>query len=92
MIIPCGLTVSLAEGERTKLLNKCKELEEKLQNAGIRAKVDYRDNYSPGWKFNHWELKVSGVFRILFALRCDYFVMFVSCVMLKEAIKQAERS
>ena len=18
---------------------------------------DYRDNYSPGWKFNHWELK-----------------------------------
>lgn len=57
VIIPCGLTVSLAEGERTKLLNKCKELEEKLQNAGIRAKVDYRDNYSPGWKFNHWELK-----------------------------------
>ena len=20
-------------------------------------KGDYRDNYSPGWKFNHWELK-----------------------------------
>ncbi|XP_068687645.1 bifunctional glutamate/proline--tRNA ligase-like [Montipora foliosa] len=57
VIIPCGLTVSLAEAEKTKLLNKCKDLEEKLQNAGIRAKVDYRDNYSPGWKFNHWELK-----------------------------------
>lgn len=24
----------------------------------IRADTDMRDNYSPGWKFNHWELKV----------------------------------
>lgn len=24
----------------------------------IRADTDLRDNYSPGWKFNHWELKV----------------------------------
>ncbi|XP_060881992.1 bifunctional glutamate/proline--tRNA ligase-like isoform X2 [Metopolophium dirhodum] len=23
----------------------------------IRADTDLRDNYSPGWKFNHWELK-----------------------------------
>lgn len=58
VIIPCGLTVSLAEAEKVKLLSKCKELEEKLKSAGVRAKGDYRDNYSPGWKFNHWELKV----------------------------------
>ncbi|XP_067018170.1 bifunctional glutamate/proline--tRNA ligase-like [Acropora muricata] len=57
VIIPCGLTVSLAEAEKVKLLSKCKELEEKLKSAGVRAKGDYRDNYSPGWKFNHWELK-----------------------------------
>jgi prolyl-tRNA synthetase len=25
--------------------------------AGVRVKVDDRDNYSPGWKFNHWEQK-----------------------------------
>jgi hypothetical protein len=24
----------------------------------IRADTDLRENYSPGWKFNHWELKV----------------------------------
>ncbi|XP_037944056.1 bifunctional glutamate/proline--tRNA ligase-like [Teleopsis dalmanni] len=24
---------------------------------GIRCEGDYRNNYSPGWKFNHWELK-----------------------------------
>ncbi len=25
--------------------------------ADIRAELDARDNYKPGWKFNHWELK-----------------------------------
>lgn len=31
-----------------------------VQNSSkiIRAETDLRDNYSPGWKFNHWELKV----------------------------------
>ena len=28
-----------------------------LKKAGIRAKVDSRINYKPGWKFNHWEVK-----------------------------------
>lgn len=27
------------------------------KNELIRVEGDYRDNYSPGWKFNHWELK-----------------------------------
>ena len=64
MIIPCGLTATLPEAEKTKLLDKCKELEERLKSVGIRAKGDYRDNYSPGWKFNHWELKVSTLLHI----------------------------
>ena len=33
--------------------------------AGIRTKLDDRDNYTPGWKYNHWELK--GV-----PLRCEF--------------------
>lgn len=28
-----------------------------MQNAGIRVEVDIRDEYSPGWKFNQWELR-----------------------------------
>ena len=24
---------------------------------GVRVNVDDRDNYNPGWKYNHWELK-----------------------------------
>ena len=28
-----------------------------LKKTDIRAQLDLRDNYNPGWKFNHWELK-----------------------------------
>ena len=47
----------MKEEERTGLYATCKEYEDSLVNAGVRVKGDYRDNYSPGWKFNHWELK-----------------------------------
>lgn len=33
------------------------ELLKVLQDAGVRVKYDDRDNYNPGWKYNHWELK-----------------------------------
>ncbi|CDW59860.1 Bifunctional aminoacyl tRNA synthetase [Trichuris trichiura] len=44
VIIPCGITT-------------CNELEETLCNNSVRCTCDLRDNYSPGWKFSHWELK-----------------------------------
>jgi len=28
-----------------------------LKKLNIKCKIDDRDNYNPGWKFNHWELK-----------------------------------
>ena len=28
-----------------------------LLQLGVRAHIDDRDNYNPGWKYNHWELK-----------------------------------
>lgn len=40
---------------------KCAEYRKQLFSANIRARVDLRENYSPGWKFNHWELKVNVV-------------------------------
>lgn len=58
MIVPCGVTVSMKEEEKKALLTSCKGLEESLRKKNIRVEGDYRDNYSPGWKFNHWELKV----------------------------------
>ncbi|KAL8439447.1 hypothetical protein Efla_004611 [Eimeria flavescens] len=41
----------------TEILEKCRELEKTLKKVGIRVKVDDRSNYTPGWKFNDWELK-----------------------------------
>lgn len=54
----CGVTASLKEEDRKSLLSACQSLESKLRTADVRVHGDYRDNYSPGWKFNHWELKV----------------------------------
>ena len=28
-----------------------------LENAGLCVRADFRDQYTPGWKFNEWELK-----------------------------------
>ncbi|NXC50694.1 SYEP ligase, partial [Penelope pileata] len=57
VIIPCGITNSLSEEDKEALLNKCNEYRKRLLSVNIRVRADLRDNYSPGWKFNHWELK-----------------------------------
>lgn len=57
IVVPCGITAKQTEADRKELINACKEVETALSGAGIRVEGDYRDNYSPGWKFNHWELK-----------------------------------
>lgn len=57
IIVPCGVAVSLKEEEKKALMDKCSEYKRRLVSAGIRADTDLRDNYSAGWKFNHWELK-----------------------------------
>lgn len=57
VIVPCGVNVKLSEDDRNNLTDTCKKLEDELTQSNIRTEGDYRDNYSPGWKFNHWELK-----------------------------------
>ena len=46
---------------RASLSVKCKELCAVLKAAGVRVDSDLRDNYTPGWKYNFWELKVGSV-------------------------------
>lgn len=58
VIVPCGITASATEQDRMSLLSHCAQLEKEIAASDIRVHGDYRDNYSPGWKFNHWELKV----------------------------------
>jgi prolyl-tRNA synthetase len=45
------------EKDREPVLDKCNEILAKLREAGIRAEADLRDVYTPGWKYNFWEMK-----------------------------------
>ena len=57
VIIPCGITVNTTEEEKSKIYNAVDTLCSQLKAAGVRVKGDKRDNYTPGWKFNRYELK-----------------------------------
>lgn len=54
---PHNTTLLQTPADRDQLLVKAKELGDVLNKASIRVKVDDRVNYSPGWKYNHYELK-----------------------------------
>ena len=43
--------------ETDKIMNKAKEIHKRLQRAGVSSILDDREEYTPGWKFNDWELK-----------------------------------
>lgn len=45
------------EEEKKAVLNKAAELLEAFAKHGLKATSDNREGYSPGWKFNYWELK-----------------------------------
>ncbi len=45
------------EVERDLILNKAREVSERLNQNGITTIIDDRAEYTPGWKFNEWELK-----------------------------------
>ena len=55
IIVPCGATKT--EEEAKAIRDRINEINDCLNNAGIKSKADLRDQYRPGWKFNHWEQK-----------------------------------
>jgi prolyl-tRNA synthetase len=42
--------------EKATVLERCKQIEAQLKDQ-IRVHLDNRDNYTPGYKFNHWEVR-----------------------------------
>ncbi|MEM3116697.1 MAG: His/Gly/Thr/Pro-type tRNA ligase C-terminal domain-containing protein, partial [Candidatus Pacearchaeota archaeon] len=42
---------------KKKVLKYCIKIKEELDKLNIKTKIDDRESYSPGWKFNEWELK-----------------------------------
>ncbi|CAG8623108.1 9397_t:CDS:2 [Paraglomus brasilianum] len=57
VVIPCGLTAKSKEQDRKKVEDKIQEVLTELKAVGIKVKADLRDNYTPAYKFNHWELR-----------------------------------
>lgn len=57
VIVPVGITAKSTDEDREKLNKEVEGLVEVLRAADVRVEADMRDGYSPGFKFNEWELK-----------------------------------
>lgn len=58
VIVPCGITAKTTDEARKSINDACENLAGSLKKAGLRAKADLREGYTPGFKFNDWEQKV----------------------------------
>lgn len=47
----------ILKGKEEKVINASEQIFSLLKKSGVRTHIDDRDNYTPGWKYNHWELK-----------------------------------
>lgn len=45
------------DSERAMVMEAVDRVAAALRNAGVRVKIDDRDNVSPGYKFNDWEMR-----------------------------------
>lgn len=51
------IPVPYKDADTKGIFDACDATVETLTKAGFRAEADFRDNYSPGWKYSHWEMK-----------------------------------
>lgn len=58
VIVPTGLNKKTPNDIREQLTNKCNEIADNFTLMyKFRCIADTRDNYSPPWKYNYWELR-----------------------------------
>ena len=57
ILVPIRNSKLTAE-EDAALNSRADAIVDELGGAGVRARADKRDIYTPGWKYNHWETKV----------------------------------
>ncbi|XP_078149879.1 proline--tRNA ligase, cytoplasmic-like isoform X1 [Carex rostrata] len=51
------IPVPYKDADTTAIKAACESTANELNAAGMRADLDTRENYSPGWKYSHWEMK-----------------------------------
>ncbi|KAK5654506.1 hypothetical protein OQA88_7135 [Cercophora sp. LCS_1] len=57
VLLPVGLTAKMSAEDKEKHLKQVDEVFATLKKSGVRAHLDARDNYTPGFKMADWELK-----------------------------------
>lgn len=58
VVIPI-LNSKMSDADKQGMLQRAEDIKASLKKAGVRVQSDSRENYTPGWKYNHWELKAS---------------------------------
>lgn len=58
VIVPTGITAKTSDETRNALADEAARIEKELLKIGVKAKADLREGYTPGFKYNDWELKV----------------------------------
>lgn len=49
--------IVIPDDDTIAVLDACSKAVNTLTEAGLRVEADVRDDYSPDWKYSHWELK-----------------------------------
>ncbi|CAN3372913.1 hypothetical protein DIURU_002803 [Diutina rugosa] len=57
VVIPVGITAKSTPEQKASINEAAKNIESRLDGAGVRVTGDYRENYTSGWKFADAELK-----------------------------------
>ncbi|KAH9463940.1 hypothetical protein Pst134EA_016020 [Puccinia striiformis f. sp. tritici] len=57
IVIPVGIVAGAGAKTRKDLYDKSEDFASRLRKVGVSAKTDTREGYTPGWKFNSWEMK-----------------------------------
>jgi len=58
MVQVIGVPIPFKDEEKNRKVQDClREIEKKLKGASVRCELDLRENYNPGWKYAHWEVK-----------------------------------
>ena len=57
IVVPVGVNAKMSEEDKKRLYAEIEGIVEVLKAVGVRVAWDDREGYSPGYKFNDWELK-----------------------------------
>lgn len=52
-----AVIIPILRGDKELVRNKAQELAEQLKQLGVRVKVNDREEMTPGWKFNEYEMR-----------------------------------